>query len=165
MRCAFYLAGAIAALPDGAILPYRSQLERLAHDSEARVRAYSALRRLSVFGAEAVSTLIFLIDDSWIQKTKREGNDWQHPYLAGIQGLCLLASPGKAAIPMLYSRLEDGTVVKFASYWDLAINTLVSLGAEADEMWLYLQTDDRNHTRERFDSEVRRAQRKIDCSY
>ena len=159
-----YLAGAIAALPDGAILPYRSQLERLAHDSEARVRAYSALRRLSVFGSEAVSTLIFLIDDSWIQK-KRDGNDWQHPYLAGIQGLCLLGSPGKAAIPMLYSRLEDGTVVKFASYWDLAINTLVSLGAEADEMWLYLQTDDRNHTRERFDSEVRRAQRKIDCSY
>jgi hypothetical protein len=47
----------------------------------------------------------------------------------------------------------------------MTINTLVSLGADPDEMWAYLQTDDSNHTRGRFDSEVSRAQRKVDCSY
>lgn len=160
-----YLAGAISALPDDAILPYRSELERLARDSEARVPAYGALTRLSVFGAEAVPTFIFLIDDSATHQTDRSSNAWQHPYLAGIQGLCLTGPAGKAAIPMLYGRLEDGSVVKFASYWRLTIHTLVGLGADPDEMWTYLQTKDANHTRQRFDAEVRRAQRKVECYY
>ena len=56
-------------------------------------------------------------------------------------------------------------MVKHASYWDLTINTLVGLGADPEAMWPHLQTDDKNHTKARFDNEVARARKKIDCSY
>ena len=160
-----YLAGAIAALPDEAILPYRAELEKLARDKQARVPAYVTLRRLSVFGADAAPTLIFLIDNSVTGTADRSSNAWQHPYLAGIQGLCGVGRAGSAAIPLLYERLKDGRMVKYGSYWDMTINTLVSLGADPEEMWTYMQSNEHNYTRERFDSEVRRAQRKVDCSY
>ena len=160
-----YLAGAIAALPDEAILPYRAELEKLARDRQARVPAYVALRRLSIFGADVVPTLIFLIDDSATQNADRSSNAWQHPYLAGIQGLCGVGRAGSAAVPLLYERLKDGRMVKYGSYRDMTINTLVSLGAEPEEMWTYMQSNEQNYTRDRFDREVGRAQRKVDCSY
>ena len=161
-----YLASAIASLPADAIRPYRAELERLARDPEARVNAYVALRRLSVFGADAIPTLIYLIDDSASYRADRNNrNAWQHPYLAGVQGLCGIGQEAGPAIPLIYERLDDGTIVKFASYWDMTINTLVSLGADPDEMWNHLQTSDKNHTRERFDREVSRARKKRDCSY
>lgn len=159
-----YLANAIAILPDHAILPYRGELERLAHDRLARVPAYVALKRLSVFGADAVPTLIFLIDDS-ASEQDRSSNAWQHPYLAGIQGLCGMGTAGNAAVPMLYERLADGRMVRYGAYWDMTINTLVSLGANPGEMWTDMQSTEPNYTRDRFDAEVRRAQRKVDCSY
>ena len=159
-----YLANAIADLPDDAILPYRDQLERLARDREARIQAYRALRRLSVFGADTVPTLIFLIDDSYAAKD-RTSNTWQHPYLAGVQGLCGLGPAGNAAVPLLYERLEDGRVVQYGAYWKMTINTLISLGADPDEAWTYMESKKQNYTRDRFDSVVRRAQHKIDCSY
>ena len=161
-----YLASAIAALPDAAILPYRAELERLAHDPEARINAYVALKKLSAFGADGVPTLIYLIDDAANHRDKNKvRNAWQHPYLAGVQGLCLTGTEASAAIPLLYERLDDGTMVKFGSYWSLAINTLVSLGAEPDDMWPHLQTADKNHTRERFDGKVSNARKKLVCSY
>jgi hypothetical protein len=161
-----YLASAIASLPEDAVRPYRAELERLARDPEARVNAYVALRRLSVFGADAIPTLIYLIDDAQNYKAdKNNRNAWQHPYLAGVQGLCHIGSEAGPAVPLIYERLDDGTIVKFASYWDMTINTLIGMGAEPDEMWPHLQTSDKNHTRERFDLEVRRARKKRDCSY
>ena len=161
-----YLASAIAALPDAAILPYRAELERLAHDPEARINAYVALKKLSAFGAESVPTLIYLIDDAASHKDKNKvQNAWQHPYLAGVQGLCLTGTEAGAAIPLLYERLDDGTMVKFGSYWGLAVNTLVSLGAEPEDMWPHLRTADKNHTRDRFDGRVSRARKKLDCGY
>jgi len=159
-----YLANAIADLPDDAILPYRDELERLARDKEARVQAYRALRRLSVFGADTVPTLIFLIDDSYAEKD-RTSNTWQHPYLAGVQGLCGLGPAGNAAVPLLFERLEDGRVVQYGAYWKMTINTLISLGADPDEAWTYMESKKQNYTRDRFDSVVRRAQHKVDCSY
>jgi hypothetical protein len=159
-----YLGNAIADLPDDAILPYRDNLERLARNEQARVRAYRALRRLSVFGADAVPTLVLLIDDSGAEKD-RTSNNWQHPYLAGVLGLCGLGPAGNAAVPLLYERLEDGRVVRYGAYWKMTINTLISLGADPEEAWTYMESTERNYTRDRFDSAVRRAQRKIDCSY
>lgn len=162
-----YVADAIAALPDDAIRPYRSRLERLARDPEARISGYRALARLSVFGADAVPTLIYLIDDSWNHRGKKEAgsNAWQHPYLAGLQGLCRTGPAGKAAIPLIYERLAAGKIVKFGSYRDLTINMLIGLGADPEDMWPLLRTDDKKHAKERFDREVARARRKIDCTY
>ncbi|WP_394887596.1 hypothetical protein ACG873_21985 [Mesorhizobium sp. AaZ16] len=161
-----YLGDAIAALPDEAIRPYRAALEKLARDREARVEAYSALTRLSVFGADGVPTLIYLIDDAASRKVKNKaGNEWQHPYLAGLIGLCRTGPAGNAAIPMIYDRLASGVMVKFGSYRDLTINTLVHLGAGAEDIWAHMETGDRNHTRERLDRQVQRAGTKVDCSY
>lgn len=161
-----YLASAIAALPDAAVAPYRAELERLARDNERRVNGYAALRKLAIFGAGSVPTMIYLIDDAPKGEAgKGVQKAWQHPYLAGIQGLCLAGPEAGAAIPLLYERLASGTVVKFGPYWKLAINTLVSLGADPDDMWPHLQTSDRNHTRERFDGVVERARKKADCGF
>ncbi|MCX7303461.1 MAG: hypothetical protein NTV73_03840 [Hyphomicrobiales bacterium] len=160
-----YLSDAIANLPDDALLPYRADLETLARDRRARVNGYVALRRLGLFGVDTVPTLIFLIDDSAAAEPSRSSNAWQHPYLAGVQGLCGLGRAGNAAVPLLYERLQDGRMVRHGAYWDLTINTLVSLGADPEEAWTYMQSSEQNYTRDRFDSEVRRAQRKIDCSY
>jgi hypothetical protein len=166
-----YLASAIEQLPDAAIRPYRAELEKLARNPAARVRGYPALRRLRVFGADAVPTLIWLIDDAdrfteVKQKQKRRDRDaWQHPYLAAIGGLCGMGPEGAVAIPALLERLESGKVVKFGSYWRQMVHTLIGLGADPEEIWPYLQTDDTNNTRERFDAEVKRAQRQVDCYY
>lgn len=160
-----YLAAAIAALPDEAIRPHRDGLELLARNPEARVKGYVALTRLSVFGADAVPTLIYLIDDAAAYKNKSDRDAWQHPYLAGLQGLCRIGDKGLQAVPMIYKRLDSGVMVKFSSYWDLTINTLVGLGADPEEMWTHLQTSDQNQTRGRFDRNIERARRERDCSY
>jgi len=68
-------------------------------------------------------------------------------------------------IPPLYARLDSGIMVKHASYWDLTIQTLVGMGADPEDMWTHLQTNDRNHTRGRFDRVVDRARKKRDCTY
>ena len=78
---------------------------------------------------------------------------------------CGVGRAGSAAVPLLYERLKDGRMVKYGSYRDMTINTLVSLGAEPEEMWTYMQSNEQNYTRDRFDREVGRAQRKVDCSY
>lgn len=55
-------------------------------------------------------------------------------------------------------------MVKFGFHWDLAIKTLDSLGAEPDGMWPHLQTSNQNQARARFDREVSRIIRELDCS-
>ncbi len=162
-----YLAGAIEALPDEAVRPYRADLEALARDRSRRVIGHAALRKLSVFGASAVPTLVYLIDDANAGKGKAVAGDkaWQHPYLAGLQGLCLAGPDAAAAVPMLIQRLDSGQMVKFGSYWDLTVTTLASLGATADEIWPHVQTENQNASRERFDRVVARAARKRDCAF
>lgn len=153
-----YLASAIAALPDRAILPYRAELQRLARDQEARVQAYRALRKLAAFGEEGIDDLIYLIDNA-PRSNKKSGwvnNQWQHPYLGGMLGLCDLRDKGRAAISLIYDRLDSGKIVKFGSYWKLTFNTLVGMGAEPDEMWKHMQTKDHDE-REKFDKRVKNA--------
>ena len=163
------IGGIIHRLPATALLTHRQDLEWLAREQALRVPAYQALQRLSELGADAAPTLLYLIDDAaqfrGKKKTMFDSNTWQHPYLAGIQGLCLMREPVKTLVQPIYERLDAGTIVKFASYWRLVINTLVAHGANPDDMWLHLQSDDKNMTRERFDFEVARAQEKRDCGY
>jgi len=162
-----YLANAIDALPDDTALPYRAVLETLARNRQSRVTGYTALRKLSAFGADAVPTLIYLIDDAHAVHGKIAAgeDDWQHPYLAGLQGLCRMGAPGASAVPLLYARLAAGKIALFGSYWDLTAVTLASLGATTDDIWPHLQTDDRNATRERLERVAARALEKRDCSY
>ena len=159
------IARVIDALPRETILKHRDDLEWLAKHERLRVRAYGALYRLSEFGAEGAKTLLWLIDDSQRFKSARNGSsdDWQHPYLAGLTGLCRSGAAGKDMVQPFYDRLKDGRIVKFGSYWRLNIHTLTGMGASPEDMWTYLQTDDKNHTRTRMDREVARAKKKVEC--
>ncbi len=166
-----YAADGIMELPDDAIAPYRDALEDLARDPAKRVRAYRLLSKLAIFGADSVPTFLYLIDDAAaqgeIQRGERvlSGDDWQHPYLGAMYGLCALGLAGASAVPDLLSRLETRAMPRYERYWKLTIHTLVSLGADPEELWPRLQSDDPNLTRERFDSEARRAAKKLDCYY
>ncbi|PAQ00026.1 hypothetical protein LRP31_18240 [Mesorhizobium mediterraneum] len=158
------LAIAIQSLPDQVIPEHRADLERLAKDTHRRVAAFQALTRLSVFGADAIPTMLYLIDDAALQPLDK-GNFWQHSYLAGVQGLCRLGERGAPAIEPLLERIRAGIIPLHASYGDLAINTLAGMGADKATLLQAFPAKDRNSNRARFDRVFDKARRKIDCGY
>lgn len=158
-----YLGDAIAELPNPSIIPYKVELQQLARNPEARVRAYRALRKLSVFGDAAISDLIYLIDNA-PRSTKKSGGlskEWQHTYLGGMLGLCDLQRVGSPAIPLIYDRLESGVIVTNGSYLALVIRTLIGMGAEPDEIWKHLPHDEKSLKREMFDQAVKAAKHRL----
>ncbi len=154
----------IQRLPASTIRRHRADLDWLANSETVRVPAYLALMRYSEFGEAGTKPLIGLIDDAKHLKSKK-GNEWQHPYLAGMIGLCKTGSSGNAAIKPLLTRLDDGTLATHGSYWKLTINTLLELGADPEVVWQSIPKDDKNHSRKRFDIIVKRAAKRSDCSY
>lgn len=159
-----YIAAAVRELPAATILKHRQDLDWLAKQERLRVWADQALVRLQEFGGDAAATLLMLIDEA-VRLKDAYGSDWNNTYVAGLTGLCRMGPAGRAMITPIYERLASGAMVKHASYWDLTIQTLVGMGADPDEIWTYVQTKDRNHTRKRFEREVTRAQKKRDCLY
>ncbi|MDA4845730.1 hypothetical protein [Hoeflea poritis] len=161
-----FVAGAISLLPDHAVAPYRKELEALARDRERRVRAASALVSLTHFGQDAVPTFLYLIEDAHRLKPDRGGArpEWRVPYLAGMGGLCRLGRSAEGALPVLYDYLGRGMIAQFGPYWSFTINTLVSMGADPEEIWSHVETGHRNHTRKHFDAVVGRAQSRLSCS-
>lgn len=161
-----HAASGIAALPDAAIAPHLDTIESLARMPERRVRAYRILPFLSIRGETAADTFLYLIDDAHTYKPARGVHEnWQHPYLGAILGFCRLGTVASAAVPDLFARMADGRMVKFGPYWDMTIHMFVAMGADTERIWAHMQTDNGNHTRERFDREITRAQRRLDCSF
>lgn len=158
------LALAIQYLPDDVIPAHRADLERLARDMPRRVAAYRALTRLSALNADAIPTMLYLIDDAALQP-RDKGNFWQHSYLAGVLGLCQLGERGAPAVEPFLERIRAGTIPLYASYGDLAINTLAGMGADKERTWHAVSAKDQTIGRGRFDSVFDRAKRKIDCDY
>jgi hypothetical protein len=158
------IAGVVRELPHAAILKHRADLDWLAGQERLRVWAYQALVRFQEFGADGAPTLLWLMDEA-VRLKDRYSSDWNNTYVAGLIGLCKMGDAGRAMIQPIYERLKAGAMVKHASYWDLTIQTLVGMGADPDEFWTYLQTDDRNHTRQRFTREVARAKKERECTY
>ena len=93
--------------------------------------AYAALPQLSVFGQEAVPTLLFLVDvgASLRADRKKRPEEWQHPYLAGLTGLCRAGSSAAAAIPSLIERVGWADILTGGSHGRLVVQTLIRLGA------------------------------------
>jgi hypothetical protein len=128
-------SGVINRLPAEQIVAHRGVLERLAHHPDARVPAWRALTRLSEFGADAIPTFIYLIDDAYPYRG-RNGytNKWQHPYLAGLIGLCRLGAEGREAVPMINERIGSGKILaNVRPYRRLLAVTLARLGADREE--------------------------------
>jgi len=159
-----HIAAVVHELPAAAILKHRADLDWLSKQERLRVRTHQALVRLNEFGADAAPTLLWLMDEA-VRLKDAYGSDWNNTYLAGLVGLCRMGEAGRAMIQPIYERLRTGAMVKHGSYWKLTIQTLVGMGASPDEMWSYLQTKDRNHTRERFARAVARATKDRDCVY
>jgi hypothetical protein len=160
----------INVLPRETILRHRHDLEWLARQDVLRVWVHAALRRLSEFGATGAPTLLWLIDDAQRFRDKPRSEDWQHPYIAGLVGLCYLRMEGAAMIQPLYDRLDSGVVSNRGSYGALAINTLIGMGATPEDVWLHVKPAERDpgkmdDVRRAFDKTVRDAQKKADCAY
>lgn len=158
------IGSVVQQLPARAILPHRAELEWLAKQERLRLRAHDALVSLHLFGADAVPTLLWLMDDA-VRLKGDYGTDWNNPYVAALTGLCLMGREGESAIRPIYERLAAGTMQKYGAYWGLTIRTLARMGADPEEMWSYLQTSDKNQSRGHFDRQVARALKREDCAY
>ncbi|QKC83365.1 hypothetical protein [Mesorhizobium sp. NZP2077] len=167
---ASHAADAIARLPDEVIRLHRDDLEWLARRKMLRIPAFSALGRLNVFGADAVPTLLYLIDDASWSTGRPAGELWQPDYLAGLVGLCGLGIQGASAIGPVFDRLDSGAMVKSGHpYRDLTIQALVGFGSKPEDVWKHLGAGDSEGSpeikRAQFDAKVAAAQKKRDCRY
>ncbi|MCL2716596.1 MAG: hypothetical protein FWD68_19035 [Alphaproteobacteria bacterium] len=162
----YYIADVISVLPGDTIRKHHGDLEWL---TKQRVRPPLAMQRLAVFGASAAQTFLWLIDDSQRFISKWSKSDWENPYSGGLIGLCKLGREGAEMIPRIYDRIDSG-VIPLDRYRILLVNSLISMGAEPEDIWRHIEkstASDKNakidDDRRRFDSTVLSAQKKIDC--
>ena len=158
---------AIQWLPDEAIKPHFQQFMRVARISDVRVHAYRAFRKIGVFGERAVPQLLSLIN-SGLKGGKGffRINSYQHPYIAGLSGMCIAGPAVKSALTPMLRLMNNNKLAMHSSLGDLTINALVRIGAEPDVLWPYYADANKNRTRKSFDHEVKRAQStRPDCDY
>ena len=95
----------------------------------------------------------------------------QHPHLAGLAGLCETGPAAKDFIQPVCDRLDSGVIANRGSYNQLAIRTLVRMGASPEDIWLHARDKSTNAEKEeakaraRFDREVERARKREECWY
>ena len=160
----------LSAMPRTTILQHRSDLDWLSHEDAMRVKAKGVLQRYADFGAEGVGPLLWLIDDAQRYR-ETNGNEWRHPYLAGMIALCKLGAEGRTAIQPLYDRMDSGVIASWGSYNRLAVHTLTRMGAEREAIWHHakpkrpLSAEDEAKERKDFDREVERAMKREECWY
>lgn len=128
-----HLAFAIRALPDRALLPHRNAMLALAPETDIQRHGYVALKRLAVFGDTAVPQLLNLI------RTGLEGgeyffrdNRFQHPFIAGLGGLCTAGQRAPSALEELRRLTASGRMPDHGSYGRLLFTTLLRLGEDPE---------------------------------
>jgi hypothetical protein len=162
------IGNVINVLPAETIKKHYADLDWLARQDRPREYAYTALSRFNAFGQQGAKSLLWLIDDAQ-RFAKERDNDWQHPYLAGLTGLCKMGPEAKELIQPIYDRLDSGVIANWGSYSRLAIHTLVRMGAEPEDIWRRVQLKGKDAAkdpvRERndFDRMVRQAQKREEC--
>ena len=129
------LALGIRTLPDAALLPHRETLVSLASRSDVQRDGYVALQRLAVYGDLAVPTLLALM------KTGLEGGEhfyrdtrFQHPYLGGLQGLCLAGAKAPSARQELRQLTDAGQLPDHGPYGRLLFTTLLRVGEDKEDV-------------------------------
>jgi hypothetical protein len=151
------IAKVILDLPAATILKHRADLDWLAKQERLRVYAHSALVRLHEFGSDAGPTLLALMKEAAANR-ERYQFDWVATYAAGLAGLCRMGADGKAMIKPIFEGLDSGTLPKTVE-WQTMIQTLVNLGADPDDIWEHVKSDDRNHSAKNFGWAVARAKK------
>ena len=155
------LAFGVRALPDAALLPYRDVMISLASRADVQLDGYVALRRLAVYGDDAVPALLALM------KAGLEGgehfyrdNRFQHPYLGGLQGLCLAGANAASALQELRQLAVAGKLPDHASYGRLLFTTLLRLGDSREHvqsLFVAAARNKANATDKHFDALAARA--------
>ncbi len=161
------LSVGINSLPDAALQPHFDRLAILASDPAVQVHGYQTLQKLHLFGDRAVPTLLGLMNKglSGGDKFFRD-NTYQHPYLAGIGGLCIAGENAASALPELKRMFEAANVPLFSSYGRLYVATLVRMGEDPEKLWPQFSAANSNQTRKNYDATIRRAlSKKPDCSF
>jgi hypothetical protein len=154
-------------LPHEALYRLRERHLAISMKPEIRIDAHEVVTRLHVHGEAAVPVLLASMQagleggEYFFRK-----NEFQHPYLGGLKGLCNGGARLATALPKLLEWSEAGRLPLHASYGDLLTTTVLRLGANEDTAWQIYKTDDTNRTRERFDRLARKARGIRDkCTY
>jgi len=101
----------------------------LASDNDIRVDGYIALTRLAAFGEQAVPAQLELINVGIAGGDKAfRDNAYQHPYIAGLIGLCMAGPDAAAALPRLRQLNAEGRLYTHGSYGRLLFTMLVRIG-------------------------------------
>ncbi|WP_455273231.1 hypothetical protein [Rhizobium herbae] len=153
----------IKTLPADALKPYFAEMVQLSKNREARTAMYQGLTRLHVFGDAAVPAMLGLIEEGL------SGGDffsrdiaYQHPYLAGLEGLCLAGASASSALPYLRGWLVEKRLPVGA----LLVTTMTGLGAQPDQLWEMYSAANSKSTRKNFDRLVNASRsRWRDCQH
>ena len=111
------------------------RIERLSHDPFMQEHGYVLLKHARVYGTKAAPMLMMLVDIGIDGKIRE--NRYQHPYLAGIGGLCLLGPKGARALPRIQELMVAQRIPSNGSYGKLLMNTLTSLKADPELIWSF----------------------------
>ncbi|WP_312365967.1 hypothetical protein [Ensifer sp.] len=158
---------ALAALSIQSLAPHFYDLDRLARDPSAQQYLDLALARLGAFGKDGVPALVHLIEVglSGGQHFYQE-NRYQHPYLAGMKGLCRAGENGVAALPVLKRLLAEKQLPVHASYGSLLISTFARMGADTEHLWQAFQAIDPDANETLFQRDIKSAGKsKRDCEF
>ncbi len=126
---------ALQQMPLDVLQPYKSELLDIARNPDAQAYGWTALSHLSVFGEDAVPTLLYLVDTGLSGgKGSFKSIEYEHPYLAGITGLARLRQRRFRSATDAYL-VEQARLPNAGSHGRLVVSTLAGLGMSAEEIW------------------------------
>lgn len=130
-----HLVLAVNRLPDRTLQDRRDDMLALARSPRMQVQGYTALQRLAAYGDTAVPTLLALMEvgleggEHFYRK-----NQFQHPYLGGLVGLCRAGHTAQSALDPLRRMSEAGRLPQHAGYGRLLFTTLLRLGEDPERV-------------------------------
>ena len=155
----------LARLPDTTLMTVRDDPPRLTEDRQRRSWSRRLLTRLSGFGEAGAERLRFLIGDARLVDVDQDYEVWQHPFLAGLIGLCQMG-PAAASQRGAVDALIDARIVEIGetNYGRLTVNMPVARGFAHSEVAEANAWSPKPFEAARLGSEIARALRKPDCT-
>jgi len=159
------VAGSLANFPADVLEAQFDRIERLSDDPFMQEHGYNLLRHMHVFGAKSLPVLMKLMEIGVDGEIK--GNRYQHPFLAGIGGVCMLGPVAQVALPRIQELMTSERIPSHGSYGKLLMNTLINLSADSELIWPLWERRYKNTTREKFEKYLARADAgsSWNCSY
>lgn len=148
-------------LPDAAFTPHKDILFSLAKDPKTQRDGWLALKRLSVFGEDAVPPLMDLVKFGTEPKKIFRGDErLKNGFQAGLQGLCNAGLNASSALNELSALAQDRKLPDYGSSGRLLFTTLLRLGGEPATVKAIFEASPQNTSNfsdKRFERFVKRA--------